>query len=365
MINITNDILEKAIKELEILVSIPSYEDCTQIQEYLINRLNYIPFEKQYIPKKINGKQQYNLVYLPKSKPILINTHTDTVPPIDMKEPFKLKKEKNKLIGRGTADTKGLIASLIIALDLFREHFPNKEIPVSLAFTVDEENHTALGSLELLKIADNITHAIVLEPTYGNLCTKQMGTYEFEINVNTPSCHASEFEKFDNPAKEAFKFINNIENTLNRPVNIINFQSGWEYYAIPKDAKVLAEVKVFEGEDISVIENNLKNLATNHKHNVEITPVDVENFLNLADEKITNLLSLAYEKALNKKPNYGIMPSWTDASNLYKKNIKSVVFGFSSLQDAHTEREYITTEEIEKMIKILYSFFSILIQPQP
>ncbi|HIQ24902.1 MAG TPA: M20 family peptidase [Persephonella sp.] len=363
--NITDKIIEKAIKELKTLVSIPSYEDCTEIQEYLKDRLSYIPLKKQFIPKKVNGKRQYNLVYLPKDKPILINTHTDTVPPIDMENPFTLRKQGNRLIGRGTADTKGLIASLIVALDLFKENYPDKEIPVSLAFTVDEENHTALGSLKLLEIADNITHAIVLEPTYGKICTKQMGTYEFEINVITPSCHASEFEKFDNPVKEAFKFINDIEKNLNRAVNIINFQSGWEYYAIPKIAKVLAEIKVFENEDINNIEYKLKNLTCNHKHEIEIAPVDVESFLNLADEKITNLLSLAYEKAINQKPNFGIMPSWTDASNLYKKNIKSVIFGFSSLKDAHTEREYITTEEIEKMIKILYSFFSILIQPQP
>jgi acetylornithine deacetylase/succinyl-diaminopimelate desuccinylase len=304
-------------------------------------------------------------VYLPENKPILINTHTDTVPPIDMEEPFSLKQIGNKLIGRGTADTKGLIASLIIALDLFKENFPNKEIPVSLAFTVDEENHTALGSLELLKITGHITHSVVLEPTYGKICTKQMGTYEFEFQVNTPSCHASEFEKFDNPVKEAFNFISEIENSLNRKVNIIKFQSGWDYYAVPKNALVLAEVKIFENEEKEKIENLLKTLAINHKHNVKINPIDMEDFLHLADEKITSLFSKAFKKALNKEPEFGVMPSWTDASNLYKNNIKNIVFGFSSLQDAHTEREYITIEEIENMIKVLYSFLSILSQPQP
>ncbi len=355
-------IVEKAIEELKTLVSIPSYEDCTKIQQYLENRLSYIPFKKQDIPKKVNGKTQYNLVYLPENKPFLINTHVDTVPPIDMKDPFRLKQEGYKLIGRGAADTKGLIASLIVAIEMFKEKFPDRDIPVSLAFTVDEENHTALGSEYLIQILDNVKYAVVLEPTYGHICDRQMGTFEFELIVNTPSGHASEFEKFKNPVREGMEVISKIEEALKRPVNIISVNSGWEHYAVPKEARFTLEIKLFEGEDINQIEESLKSVI---KDRGKLKVVDTEPFLNFGDNIAVNTLKTAYKKALNEEPKLDIMPSWTDAANLAKKDIQCAVFGFGKLKDAHTDREHITIDELKKNIQVFYNLFSILSQPQP
>ncbi len=354
--------LEKAVKELKKLVAIPSYEDCTQIQEYLASRLDFIPFQRQEIPKKVNGKTQYNLVYLPEDRPFLINTHVDTVPPIDMEDPFNLKVEGDKLVGRGAADTKGLIAALIVAIDMFKENFPQKQIPVSLAFTVDEENHTALGSQYLVNLLDNVKYSLVLEPTYGLICNKQMGTFEFELVISTPSGHASEFEKFKNPVKEGMKIVDEIEKVLNRPVNIISVNSGWEHYAVPKEAKFLLEVKVYEGENIQEIEKLLKGTV---KDKGMLNVVDVEQFLNFGEGFTVSTLKKAYEKALNKKAKLGIMPSWTDAANISKKGVESVVFGFGKLKDAHTNREHITFEELKNNILVFYNLLSILSQPQP
>ncbi len=344
--------IEKVAKELKTLISIPSHRDFIPILEYLEERLPYIPFYRQEVPGK-----GYNLIY--KKSEILINTHVDTVPPMGMRNPFEPKEIDGKIYGRGAADTKGLIASLIVALDMFKENFPDKEIPVSIAFTVDEEQNTALGSEYLLKEIDGIEYALVLEPTYGKLCNKQMGTLEFSLLIEGDSFHASEFERGKNTIKKGCEIISKIEEKLKRPVNVLQFKGGWNFYATPKRAEVLAEVKLFENEDITKIEKKIKNLLKDYPeatYNLE----DAENFLVFKKGKLFKILEKAYKEALNEKPQEGIMPSWTDAANFAKKGIQCVIFGFGKLYDCHTEREHISIDELERNVKVFYKLLSIL-----
>ncbi len=350
--------INKLKEELKTLISIPSYKDCDKIQTYLQNRLNYINFEKQYVGKD----NLYNILSI--KKPFLINTHVDTVPPMGMKNPFKPIEKDGKIFGRGAADTKGLIASLIIALDKFKEDFPDKEIPVSLAFTVDEEQNSALGSQKLVEKLDKIKSCVVLEPTYGEICTKQAGSLEFSLTVNLPSAHASEFEKFENPAKLAFKIITESEEKLSRPINIIKFRSGWDFYAVPKRADTLLEIKLNKHEVAEKLIPKIEDTVKNYKGKADFKVIDAENFLCFEEGDSYKYLKKAYETALGIPAKKGVMPSWTDASNISKVVKDCSIFGFGNLADCHTEREHISVEDLEKMAKVFYNLFSILTQPK-
>ena len=345
----------KLIKYLKDLVSIPSYEDCDEIQKYIMNSLSFIKWEKQYVGKN----QLYNIVNIHSSKPFMVNTHVDTVPPIDMQNPFEVREEDGVFYGRGTADTKGLIASLIVALQMFYEKNPDKEIPVSLAFTVDEEQNTALGSEKLKELLGPIKYALILEPTYGRICNKQMGAIEFRLDINVQSAHGAEFEKYDNPSKIGCESIYKLENHLDRLVNIIKFSSGWEFYAVPKSAEILAEIKVFEGEDAAILEEKLINYLKEYK-NIRYKREDIEDFHFFGEGFAVKVLKEAYMKAIGKEAQMGVMPSWTDAANIHKAGVECVVFGTSHLDVAHTSREHITIQQMEDMTKILYTLFSIL-----
>ncbi len=352
-------LINRLKKELYNLISIPSHRDCDRINSYIKNRLSFISFNNQPVGKR----NLYNVYSISPEKPVLINTHVDTVPPLNMKNPFSPIEKNGRIYGRGACDTKGLIASLIIALEDFKKNNPDKDIPISIAFTVDEEENTALGSERLVEILDGITSVIVLEPTYGRICTKQMGSYEFSLRIKLPSAHGSEFEKFKNPSKEAFKVINMIEKELKRPVNIIKFVSGWDHYAVPEKAHLLCEFKVFENELISDIEAKLSDVIGRFGYSIELEVEDFEGFLTFKKGNAYDLLCRSYEKALGDKPKEGIMPSWTDASNFHKAGLECLVFGFCGLADCHTERENISVEELYSMYQVLYKFFSILNQP--
>ena len=71
---------------------------------------------------------------------IVLSGHTDVVPTDGQAwtvDPFRLTSTGERLYGRGTADMKGFIASVLAAVPTFLER--PLEVPVHLAFSYDEE----------------------------------------------------------------------------------------------------------------------------------------------------------------------------------------------------------------------------------
>ncbi len=353
----------RLVAELERLIAIPTDRDCLPFLDYLEERLPFIPFERQPVPKEVEGRRQCNLVAIDPSRPFLVNTHVDTVPPITMEEPFRARVRDGKIYGRGAADTKGLIAALILALEDFHRENPSTPPPVSLAFTVDEENHTALGSESLLERLDPIEAILVLEPTYGRPCLRQLGSLEFELEVRAPSCHAATFSRFPNPAKWLLSWFQEAERVLDRPLNLIRISSGWDHYAVPDRAILLAEVQLTERDDPRGIERKLRTLAEQMAEDVEVTyrRIDVEPFLQLGEEGAFTAFLQAYRETVGE-PEPATMPSWTDAANFAKKPRPCLVWGEGKLEVAHTEREHITLEELRRNYEVLSSLLRILSQ---
>ena len=228
------------IQELEQLIAIPSHEDCTPILHYLEKRLDFLRWERQDAGKQVGGRPQYNLIHLDPAKPFIVNTHVDTVPPLGMADPFRPRREEDRIYGRGAVDTKGLIAALTIALEACYQTYD--QIPVSVAFTVDEENTSAAGSAALARLLGPDHYVLVLEPTNGYICTRQAGALEFEVRSYGTPRHAALFHRGPHPIRTLMAYLQAAENALQRPLNVLSFQGGWDHYATPPEARALVEV---------------------------------------------------------------------------------------------------------------------------
>lgn len=125
--------------------------------------------------------------------PLLLNAHVDTVGVDDMDAPFTLRREDDRLYGRGAYDMKGS-AAVMLAL---AEHFAGTPPPgdVFLTFVVDEEDRS-LGTEHLVQhwlptLETPPAAAIVLEPTEEKIGIAHKGFAWLEVDVEGRAAHGS------------------------------------------------------------------------------------------------------------------------------------------------------------------------------
>jgi acetylornithine deacetylase len=102
-----------------------------------------------------------------------------------MDDPFRLRKEGDRLYGRGAYDMKGSLAVMLLLAEYFTRHPP--PLDILLTFVADEEDKS-LGMDYLVKkwlrdISPPPIGAVFLEPTEENIgvCHKGFNWYELEV----------------------------------------------------------------------------------------------------------------------------------------------------------------------------------------
>ena len=130
------------------------------------------------------------------SKTVLFNAHYDVVPVSGIwrhGSPFSGAVEKGWIYGRGTADMKGSIASLLMALQALRATGTKPAVNVEVAFTADEETDSVLGSGWLVDHAPiKPTYAVVMEGGEANgICCGHNGVLWLEVQVHGLAAHGS------------------------------------------------------------------------------------------------------------------------------------------------------------------------------
>ncbi len=124
------------------------------------------------------------------------NAHYDVVPVSGKwrhENPFSGATEKGWVYGRGTADMKGSIASLLMALTAVRAAGLTPNMNLEVSFTADEETDSELGTGWLVQHARiRPDYAIVMEGGEGRaVCCGHNGTLWLEVEVHGRPAHGS------------------------------------------------------------------------------------------------------------------------------------------------------------------------------
>lgn len=113
---------------------------------------------------------------------VTLSTHMDTVPPF-----FESREDGEFIWGRGACDTKGIIASMIFAVEaLLKEGVEN----VGLLFVVGEERNSA-GAMAAARDPRGSRYLINGEPTENRLALGSKGALRYEIVTHGKMAHSA------------------------------------------------------------------------------------------------------------------------------------------------------------------------------
>ncbi len=209
----------------------PPGEDYDAVTGYLTRELKRIGLSARRfpIPDKLlrsslppaqHGYPRYNVLGKLKvpgaAKTIHFNAHYDVVPVSGTwrhGNPFSGAVEKGVIYGRGTADMKGSIASLLTALDALGQTRTKPTMNIEVSFTADEETDSFLGARWIVDEAPiHPDYAIVMEGGEGEeVCCGHNGTLWLEVTVHGRAAHGSRPEDGVNALEKMAALVRELE----------------------------------------------------------------------------------------------------------------------------------------------------------
>ncbi|WP_125154807.1 YgeY family selenium metabolism-linked hydrolase [Clostridium rectalis] len=205
---------EKVIKVCRELVKVKSYSGC---ESKIVNALKQIfkenNFDNIFVDNygNIIGHIRGNK----KGKKILMDAHIDTVPVIDEAKwkhnPFSADIEGERIYGRGTSDMKGALSAMICGASNFAQA-TNKEFAgdIYVAGVVHEECFEGVASRKISERL-NPDYVIIGEASQCNLKIGQRGRAEIVVETYGKPAHSANPDEGINAVYKMSKLINEIK----------------------------------------------------------------------------------------------------------------------------------------------------------
>ncbi len=201
------------------LVRIPSHsqvptrekEVAEFLNEYLVgegidSRLRQVEKDRPNVIAVVKGSGR--------GRSLMLNGHTDTVPPYEMDiPPFTPKVADGKLFGRGSLDMKGGLASMAMTLVALDRAKVSLQGDLYLAAVVGEEERSE-GTEDVVLKGPKADMAIVGEPTDLEIQPSQRGLEWFDIHFYGKAAHGGLADQGVNAISMATRFVNLLESDL-------------------------------------------------------------------------------------------------------------------------------------------------------
>ena len=301
---------------------------------------------------------------------LLFNTHMDVVPVGEgwTHPPFDPVKEDRRLFGRGSCDTKGGMAAMMLAMDVLRSRAKERRSrTLTFQCVADEETGGSSGSSFLARDGTRADFGIVAEPTDLAVCTAHKGDITFELTTKGSAAHASlpkeghsAIADMNRAISELLDYGKQIQTKVNHPllgsptVNVGVISGGLKSNIIPDRCWIAAERRVVPPEEVDQCKKEIESLFTGLKATQPGFDFDLQ-FINATGASevsgehkgVKTLLSVLHDlKAKSPAQPVGFTAT-CDAYFLNKlAGVPTVIIGPGSLSRAHTRDEYVDVEEL-------------------
>jgi acetylornithine deacetylase len=304
---------------------------------------------------------------------LLLNGHLDTVGIDGMSiDPFSATIEDGRLMGRGSCDMKAGVAALMAAGCRLAARGPRPNLVIAL--TADEE-HGSIGMADLVASgAHSADMAVVCEPTSLKVMPAHKGFVWIEATFRGRAAHGSRPDIGIDAIRHAALYVAALDGLADRlrsrvahpllqygSLHAGTISGGSAESVYPDRCSLLLERRTMPGETpeeiIEEFEQVLEELRSTEPGldaALEMTMARPGTEVPTGSDLVQGLLSAG--SSLGVPPVVEGMTAWVDAAFLNEAGVPAVCYGPGSIEQAHTEDEWVAIDEIRTCADVLEQF---------
>lgn len=366
------------------LIRIPSDWDQPEREKHVLDYIcsfldrHEIVYKTQHVED-----ERYNIIATysgqGNGKSLLLNGHVDTVPAYEMDfPPFEGFLDHGYIHGRGAADMKGAVASMLMTLVVCKR--ANIPLAGKLLFTavVGEEGRSE-GTEALVLEGCKADAAIVGEPSGFDYAIGHRGLEWLELVVHGKIAHSGVAEQGINAIAMMAKLIHALDGELGPRLqsrfnpytgpSILNYgriEGGTQPSTVADMCKLQIDRRYVPGETVEQVAAEIQSVidllkSEDPRFHAEMTFMKHNAMKHLAhvpmmtdpDHEIVALLTDSVERVTGQKPSMSTRRGWTDGGLLsHYLNIPTVVCGPGDISYSHSKNEKIAVKQLVQAVEI-------------
>ena len=305
----------------------------------------------------------------PDAPVVMYQAHLDTVG-LSGKSHARAIVDGGLVYGRGSCDTKGSLAAIVLALAQLRQ-VPDQHRGAVVAVGGIDEEVSGKGAAKLADRLPDVEMAVIGEPTNLEMVTAHKGVLRFDIATSGSPAHSSKPHLGRNAIQGMTAVLDFLADEYPRSlaetshplvgsptVNVSTIRGGTALNVVPAECVISIDRRVVPGEShdeiLGEIDAMLAGIDTRgctlerRPDFLATAPVDTP-----TDHPLVGALGAARQAILGHTGTPKGVTFGSDASFFSPAGIPCVIFGPGSIDQAHTDDEWVAIEETAQAAEIL------------
>jgi succinyl-diaminopimelate desuccinylase len=346
----------------------------------------------------------------PGNRTLMFEGHTDVVTPGDISiwkhDPFGAEIIGKRMYGRGTNDTKGNLAAMLVAIKALKRSKVKLDGTIIGGVLCDEEDQMR-GVRDFIRQghADRVTGAIICEPQDGFICTTQKGALRARYRLTGRMSHGAMPLTGLNVAPALSLLIDRLHRLELNAIHEFGQDEhlGWPSFTptviqapasgpsqlnvMPGEGCLLVDIRTIPGQSHDKVKADLSQLAVEIEQKVRTQYIQFDQMIGLdrdpdlnvelniltdrpctltdIEDPVVRAAAWATEKVTGSAPVYAGVPGATDGTFLWAvKNIPIVTMGAGNRQIPHQVDEWVDLDQLFETAKIYAMAALFYLMPQ-
>jgi len=351
--------------------------DELQAAQYVLEYLIQAGFEGEIVP---NGERRGSVLARFKGSgeapTLAFNGHLDVVP-VGAEgwrhDPFEGVVEDGKVWGRGSADMKGGLATMLVAARLLAQSGVKLRGDLAVFATAGEEvDMLGARSLAALPELGPLQAILISEPTLNRLGLAERGVFWPEFTTHGQTAHGSTPHLGRNAIMMMVKLLSELERLeipftphpvlgdFTRSVNTI--QGGIKVNVVPDWTAALVDMRTVPGQDHSELLHHLEDFVQDLEHRFPDLSASVRLTYDLPpaqtspDEPVVEAFREAAQEANGRPPDAAVVRFATEAAIFVPAlGVPTLIYGPGDPALAHQPDEHV---QLQKMVEATRAYLA-------